>query len=222
MAKDKKSFILYCDLLSTVEKMPSDKAGELFLHILKYVNDLNPDTQDLIVKLTFEPIKQQLKRDLEKWESNLKQRSEAGKRSAEARKRKINEKQRSLTDVESRSTDSTVNDNVNVNVSVISNRFTPPTEEEISKHISEKDQSISPEQLKAIAEEIWLFYDAKGWMIGKTKMKSWKSAATKALKWDSVQKLKQKPKQQSYSGTMKALQDAKAWSEKNEAERNGN
>jgi len=49
MATDKKSFILYCDLIHTIEKMPADKAGELFKHILRYVNDLNPETDDLIV-----------------------------------------------------------------------------------------------------------------------------------------------------------------------------
>lgn len=69
MAKDKKSFLLYCDLIHTVSKMPKDKAGELFIHILEYVNDKNPITDDLIIQLTFEPIKQSLKRDLEKYES---------------------------------------------------------------------------------------------------------------------------------------------------------
>ncbi len=69
MAENKKSFILYCDLIHTIEKMPPEKAGELFVHILKYVNDLEPVTEDLIVNLTFEPIKQQLKRDLKKWDN---------------------------------------------------------------------------------------------------------------------------------------------------------
>lgn len=48
--------------------MPDDKAGKLLKHILGYVNDKNPITDDLIIELTFEPIKQQLKRDLIKWE----------------------------------------------------------------------------------------------------------------------------------------------------------
>ena len=69
MAKDKKSFLLYTDLIHTLEKMPNEKAGELFKHILMYVNDMNPETEDLIVQLTFEPIKQQLKRDLQRYES---------------------------------------------------------------------------------------------------------------------------------------------------------
>lgn len=70
MADDKKSFLMYADLLHTIKRMPDDKAGLLFKHILEYVNDLNPITDDLIVELTFEPIKQQLKRDLLKWDKN--------------------------------------------------------------------------------------------------------------------------------------------------------
>ena len=77
--ENKKSFILYADLLHTVSKMPSDKAGDLFKHILKYVNDEDPQTEDLIVELTFEPIKQQLKRDLDKWEEKKGKQSEKGK-----------------------------------------------------------------------------------------------------------------------------------------------
>lgn len=68
MATDKKSFLLYCDLIHTVSKMPNEKAGELLKHILSYVNDQEPTTDDLIIQLTFEPIKQSLKRDLIKYE----------------------------------------------------------------------------------------------------------------------------------------------------------
>ena len=79
MAEDKKSFLLYTDLIHTVNKMPNDKAGELFKHILSYVNDLNPETEDLIIQLTFEPIKQQLKRDLLKYKESIIDKSNAGK-----------------------------------------------------------------------------------------------------------------------------------------------
>jgi len=78
MAEGKKSFVLYADLIHTVNKMPSEKAGELFKHILSYVNDEEPKTDDLIIQLTFEPIKQQLKRDLDKWGKKIAKQSEAG------------------------------------------------------------------------------------------------------------------------------------------------
>ena len=61
--------------------MPKEKAGELFMHILEYVNDLEPNTDDLIIQLTFEPIRQSLKRDLEKYERiRLKNKENADKR----------------------------------------------------------------------------------------------------------------------------------------------
>jgi uncharacterized phage protein (TIGR02220 family) len=118
MAENKKSFVLYADLLHTVMQLPNDKAGLLFKHILSYVNDLEPVTEDIIVKIAFEPIKQQLKRDLKKYEKKKKQWSEAGKKSAEVRK---NKRQQTLTNVKNVATDLTVNvnDNVNVNVSNI-------------------------------------------------------------------------------------------------------
>jgi len=122
MAEDKKGFVLYADLIHTVNKMPNDKAGELLKHILSYVNDENPTTEDLIIQLTFEPIKQQLKRDLKKYESKKKQWSDAGKASAESRAlKKKQQNQRTLADVESRSTDSTVTvkDTVSVKDKVI-------------------------------------------------------------------------------------------------------
>jgi len=69
MANGKTSFVLYTDVWHTVEKLTNDKAGILFKHILRYVNDQNPETKDIIIQIAFEPIKQSLKRDLRKYES---------------------------------------------------------------------------------------------------------------------------------------------------------
>lgn len=81
MAEDKNGFLLYKDLIKTVQKLPKDKAGELFMHILKYVNDENPETDDLLIEVAFEPVKQKLKRDLKKYEETKeKNRENANKR----------------------------------------------------------------------------------------------------------------------------------------------
>ena len=47
--------------------------------------------------------------------------------------------------------------------------FKKPTIEEIKNYCSEKGYSID-------AEMFWNFYEAKGWMIGKNKMKNWRAA----------------------------------------------
>lgn len=82
---NKKSFILYCDLIHTFDKLNDDEAGKLIKHILSYVNDENPISDNRVVEITFEPIKQQLKRDLILYKEVIKQKSEAGKKGMETR-----------------------------------------------------------------------------------------------------------------------------------------
>jgi len=69
MAENKKSFLLYTDVHHTVKKLTDEQAGKLFKHILSYVNDENPEINDFIIEIAFEPIKQSLKRDLEKYKA---------------------------------------------------------------------------------------------------------------------------------------------------------
>ena len=105
MAENKKGFLLYCDLIHTVQKLNDEQAGKLFKHVLDYVNDLNPVTEDLLTQVCFEPIKQSLKRDLKKWEKQHEQRIAAGKKSAQVRKQ-------NSTTVNDRSVSSTVRGSV--------------------------------------------------------------------------------------------------------------
>lgn len=79
MAEGKNSFLLYTDIIHTVRKLPKDKAGELFLHILEYVNDLNPVTDDFAVEIAFEPIKQNLIRNLKSYKETVQKNSESGR-----------------------------------------------------------------------------------------------------------------------------------------------
>ena len=80
MATGKKSFVLYCDYESIFEKLNNDEAGKLIKHIFKYVNDKNPEAEDRIIDIVFEPIKQHLKRDLKKWEKYIDKQRENGKK----------------------------------------------------------------------------------------------------------------------------------------------
>jgi len=67
VAQDKKSFLLYCDFVHSFRQMPDEFAGKLIKHIFEYVNDTDPQTDDFTLIMAFEPIKQQLKRDLKKY-----------------------------------------------------------------------------------------------------------------------------------------------------------
>ena len=49
------------------------------------------------------------------------------------------------------------------------NIFTPPTVEEVRAYCIERNNSINPEHFVD-------YYESKGWMVGRTKMKDWKAA----------------------------------------------
>ncbi len=69
MAKDKKAIVVYADWISIFNKLSDDEAGRLIKHFFGYVNDQNPTAPDRLTDIIFEPIKQQLKRDLKKYEA---------------------------------------------------------------------------------------------------------------------------------------------------------
>lgn len=145
MAENKKGFVLYADQKSIIDMLPNDKAGELLKHIFAYVNDENPVNEDPLINLAFEPIKLQLKRDLQKWEETRVKRSIAGSISAEKRKQQNQQVLTSVESVEQVPTKSTVivNDNVNVNVNVNDiNNISSSTKNEFSQEVIQTFNSV--------------------------------------------------------------------------------
>jgi hypothetical protein len=116
MAENKKSVLLYCDIIHTIEGLSDEEAGNLFKHYLRYINDLNPCAETRLTALLFEPIKQNLKRDLKKWESIIDKRKVAG--SIGGKQKVANAK--SATDIVA---NVAVIDNVNVKVKEINNNI---------------------------------------------------------------------------------------------------
>jgi uncharacterized phage protein (TIGR02220 family) len=119
MAENKKSFVLYADLIKSIEHLTNEEKGILFNHLLEYVNDMKPVLTDRLILTAWKPIELQLKRDLVKFEGVKAKRSEAGKRSAELRALKSDENNTtnstSVESVQQTSTNPTVNDTVNDN-----------------------------------------------------------------------------------------------------------
>ena len=123
MAKGKSSFVLYTSYVHSIELLSNEQAGKLFKHILNYVNDFDPVEEDTLVRVAFEPIKQQLKRDLKEWRSERKKRSEAGKKGMKKRWDKSITKDNSVINGITKITvdvNDNVFDNVNVDVNVFS------------------------------------------------------------------------------------------------------
>jgi hypothetical protein len=121
MAQGKKSFIAYSDWKEMFDNLPNEVAGELIKHIFAYVNDEKPNSDNYVINALFANIKNTLKRDLNKWDEQREQRSQAGKKSAKVRATKSNDRSISFNEKVRNSTVSVsdsvnVSDNVNVNV----------------------------------------------------------------------------------------------------------
>lgn len=191
MAKDKNSFLLYKDILSTIEKLPDETAGKLFKIILRYVNDLNPRVDDLLMQVVFEPIKTTLKRDLKKWEKKSVTNSESGrkggqisgqKRKANALLKEANEANASLSEA-----NEAVSVIVSVSDSVIvkNNIPTANSEKELAKHIPDLEKFLI--HCKSVLKENFNDYEfslkskyetwvADDWKDGHgKKIKNWKN-----------------------------------------------
>jgi hypothetical protein len=158
MAENKKSFIAYADWKETFDSLPNEVAGKLIKHIFAYVNDENPETDDFVINAVFANIKQTLKRDLTKWETQLEQRKLAGKRSAEIRATKSNERSNSLNETTRNPTDNvsvSVSDNVNlidINKSLLS---------EIKISDDKKGFLVKEEFIESTEQEISYFKTAE-------------------------------------------------------------
>lgn len=163
MATDKKSFLLYCDLIHTVDQLTDEQAGDLFKHILRYVNDQQPQTDNVITRIAFEPIKQSLKRDLQKYEDIRKRNQDNARKRWDA------------TASSGIPNDTKNADSVSVSGSVIVKEkkeikgFVKPTIEQLKEYMSEQG-------MNDIAENWLNHYEANGWMVGKNKMKDWKAS----------------------------------------------
>lgn len=230
MAKDKKSFVSYSDWNTTFEKLTDEEAGKLVKMIFAYVNDKNPEAPDRMTELLFEPIKNQLKRDLKTYEKTLDEKSRKGrlgnlKRWNEDLFIKVSEGIIELEEAEqiaknrysdkkiatATNSDKKIADNVDDDVDVNDNdilleketkeeinffenlsnwedeelvkpekeerkkvaqkkeRFIPPTVQQVQDYCNERQNGIQ-------ANTFVNFYQSKGWLIGKNKMKDWKAA----------------------------------------------
>lgn len=79
MAKDKKSFKFYVDWIDTFKQMPKEKGYDLLMHLLSFVNDEQPKTDDMLINVVFANMKNTLERDLLLWKQKANSSRENGK-----------------------------------------------------------------------------------------------------------------------------------------------
>jgi hypothetical protein len=167
MAENKKSFVLYCDIIHTIEQLSDEQAGHLFKHVLYYVNDLNPETDNVITKIAFEPIKQQLKRDLVRYEKIRERNSLSARMRWDA-----NACERIPNDAKNADNDNDNDNDINIVLEQKAKkpkRFTKPPVDDVRQYMAELN-------MNDMSQRFVDYYESNGWKVGKNPMKDWKAA----------------------------------------------
>jgi len=170
MAKDKKSFLLYCDQQGVFNKLPDEIAGKLIKHIFAYVNDENPPCNDLLLTIAFEPIKTQLKRDLRKYDEYIDKQKFNGAKGGRPKKEEITQITQPFFQEPKKADNVNDTDNDNVkDIKVKRDVFIKPSIVEIKNYMLEIG-------MNDVSEKWFDYYESNGWLVGKNKMKNWKAA----------------------------------------------
>ena len=179
---DKSSFLMYTDWNDMIEELDDQSRGQLLLAIMRYQLGAELPEMDIGAKVAFAQIRNQFRKDEEKYSRTVANRSAAGKLGGRPKANVSAEKQKKQMLFEESSTKQTEAkkaDNVNVNDNVLKEntlkgvkekRFAPPTPENVRGYCREMGYA------NVDAERFVDFYAAKDWMVGKNRMKDWKAA----------------------------------------------
>ena len=177
----KESFLIYKSFYKPISKLSDKQLGRLFRAIFKYqLGEIITVEED--IEIAFEFFKNQFEIDENKYHGIVERnRSNGSKGGAPKRAKNDNSDDIGTTQInpnnpvgfsEPKKAD---NDNVNDNAlkentltGVKEKRFAPPTLENVIGYCREIGCSID-------AQRFIDFYESKGWMIGKNKMKDWKA-----------------------------------------------
>lgn len=151
---------MYTDQREVFDELSDQDAGKLIKHIFSYVNDENPSTDDILIKVAFLPIKTQLKRDLKVWDEKKLQRAEAGRKGGLAKASNASEflakPSNATNDLANLAVNVNGNVNVNVNDNVISSITILSTRRLGGKNIFEEMMHIydlSDDQIQKLYQE---------------------------------------------------------------------
>lgn len=202
---DIKAFLYYTDWAEAMLSLPDDLRLKIDDAIKRYVLYGEEPDDNYIKYSMYSMMRMKIEKDTEAYAERCKAisevRSDAGKKGNEKRWGNSQSSQNIANGRKSRKTSQVSQSSLNtdtdkyykentpltgVKESTKRTAFVPPSLDEISAYISEKGYSVD-------AERFFNFYEAKGWMIGKTKMKKWKNAVAN---WEKDEKEKSSAKKE--------------------------
>jgi len=170
MAKDKSKIVFYTDWGNIFNALPKEQAGELIQHLCKYVNDENPPELPGLLNVVWIPMRDALKRDLRKYEAVCDKNKENIRKRWDKKDTTVYDRIKDDT----KNTDKDKDKDKDIKEKYKkenTTHFSPPELKEVAIYFKEKGSTVLE------AQKFHGFYESKGWMVGKNKMKSWKGAA---------------------------------------------
>lgn len=194
----KNSFLLHKDALEVLDELTVEQVGELFLAIKDYQNGKEIKLTGLM-KAVFIPFKNQFDRENENYDKISEVRKKAGEKGgiAKAEKSKQNETNDSkdnqilandskcyqnIANADDKDKDKDNDKELSKDSSRESKRktcvFHRPTVEDVRNYCLEENYNLD-------AERFVDFYEAKGWVIGKSPVKDWKACVRNWVRRDT-------------------------------------
>ena len=158
---------IFTDFLQDMEPLSDDERGRLISAMLRYAEDqTEPDltgNERFLWGTAKKQIDGQIEAYLNQCEVNRRNRNESSRTVTNR-----HESSRIVTKEDESSQEKEKEKEQEKNIRKIY-VFTPPTVEEVRSYISERGYTVD-------AERFVNFYESKGWMVGKSKMRDWKAA----------------------------------------------
>lgn len=172
----KDSFVLYTKYLDNIQALSMEQRGMLFTSLMLYASGQEPEEMDPVTAMAFSFIKSQMDKDIEKYNETCAKRSEAGKLGGRPKKQEEAKKSNGFSENQkkqgkAKKADNEYeydNDNDLLKENTKRKVFSTPTVDDVRAYCLERNNKVDPQQFVD-------FYESKGWMIGKNKMKDWKA-----------------------------------------------
>lgn len=180
--QQKRSFLLYPDLIHTVRKLPPDKAGELFMLILQHVNGEDAQPSDLLLEVAFEPIRQQLTRDIERWQGYRERQAQHGKQGGRPPKNpekgSLSEERVEKGTLFSERVERLTNNITNNITSNVTNKRESTRAAFAAPSLAEVVAFAETEGIGSVKapNDFHDYYTSNGWKVGRQSMKDWRAA----------------------------------------------
>ena len=170
------SFVLYVRYLENIEILSMEQRGMLLTALMNYVAGHDIPEMDGMTRMAYSFIKSQMDRDFEKYDEVCRKRAESGKLGGRPKKANgFTEKQEKakkangFSEKQKNPDNEYDHDNDHDKENIKRKIFSPPTVDDVKAYCTERGNKVDPQSFV-------YFYESKGWMIGKNRMKDWKAA----------------------------------------------